>query len=69
MNQMIPGTIVRILPNNEWGTIIRHSMITDVRDLGIKERNALFYGHYMVISVSGIRHVHQARLTFVWSPD
>jgi hypothetical protein len=69
MNQMTPGTIVRIHPTNELGTVVRHSMITDVRDLGIKERNALFYAHYMIISVSGIRHVHQARLEHVWSPD
>jgi hypothetical protein len=69
MNQMTPGTIVRMLPSRELGTIIRHSMITDIRKLGAKERNALFYAHYMIISVSGIRHVHQARLEHVWSPD
>lgn len=69
MNQMIPGTIVKLRFNNEFATVIRHSMITDVRALGAKERNALFYAHYMIASTSGIRHIHQSQLEIVWSPD
>lgn len=69
MNQIKDGTIVKIKINNEFATVIRHSMITDVRDLGIKERDALLYAHYMVMSLTGIRHIHQSQLEIIWSPD
>lgn len=69
MNQMKPGAIVRILSTNELGTIVRHSKISDVKTLSKIERDAQYYGHFMVITTSGVSHIHISQLKYIWSPD
>ena len=69
MNQMIPGTIVKILQTKEFGTIIRQCKISDIKILYKGERDSLYYGHYMVMTDSGTHHVHQSQLELVWPLD
>lgn len=65
--QLIPGTIVKIKTSREYGTVIRHSKMSDF--IYAIDANPNFPRHYAVLTQNGLEHIPGSKLIFIWSPD